>query len=55
MNEKEECLREELEVGKRLLDEVNKKLKNVLQNTDLITLFVAQDMIETAHRKTKKC
>ena len=53
MSEKEEILNEELEVGNRILDEANDKLRNTLQNKDLTAVSVAQAMIEAAHKKIK--
>ena len=53
MSRKEWNLNEELKVENHILDESNKKLPNALQNKDLSTVFVAQAMIETAHKKIK--
>ena len=53
MSKKEEILSEELEVGNQILDEANKKLRNILQNKDLTGVSIAQAMIETAHKKIK--
>ena len=53
MSKKEEILNEELEVGNQILDEANKKLRNILQNKDLTGVSIAQAMVETAHKKIK--
>ena len=42
-------------VGNQILDEANEKLQNASQNKDLTAVSVAQAMIETAHKKIKKC
>ena len=55
MSEKEESLNKELEVENRILDENNEKLRNALQNKELTAVSVAQAMIETVHKKDKKC
>ena len=48
-------LNEKLEVENRVLDEVNKKLRNALHNRDLTAMSVAQATIETVHKMIKKC
>lgn len=49
MSEKEETLNEGLEVGKWILNEAKEKLRNDLKNKDLIAVFVAKTITETAH------
>ena len=49
LSEKEETLNEELEVGKWILNEAKEKLRNDLKNKDLIAVFVAKTITETAH------
>ena len=53
MSEKEEILNEELEVGNRILDKTNEKLRNTSQNKDLTAVSVTQTIIETTHKKIK--
>ena len=53
LNEKEETLNEELEVGSQIFDKVSKKLRIALQTKGLTAVFVAQAMIEAAHNKIK--
>ena len=52
LSKKEKSLNEELEVGNRILDDLE-QLRNALQNIDLTAVSVAQAMIETAHKKLK--
>ena len=53
LSEKEEIINKEPEVWNRILDEANKKLRNILQNKDFTAVSVGQAMIEVAHKKIK--